>query len=471
MKLEHHIVVERLRNLIETDRIDIVRLLCKHDGIAATFIEEVPELPWDFGMLSYNPSVTPAFVRRHLDAAWDWKILSRRGGEFLAADDLCNKCPPRRVDASVISCELVLPYLDPWYAIHHPDLDWDWRHITMRGHISVEFILEHRDRAPWDLTVLTSKRCKTLTMDIIVGNPDIPWDFHVLCAREDVFCNIEDVLRHPGLPWDWVRLSQNPSIANEDALERHPDLPWDYDSLSWNENVSLDYVRAHPDKPWNMDVAVSLKEKSTERQLRFWMTQAMPWTWDMLSGSTYVTLPLVLQHRSLPWNWTTLSHNLLITIDEIIQTPNLPWNWDVVSARADIDENVVDAHPELPWNWHMLSSSTCVTLDFIERHADKPLNWMVIALKKCIDLAFYERFKDRLPSATFIACYNPGVFLRVSAGVYEKEARRHMAAWRIQRWWLQQYYHPQARVCRQRLKRSFDELQSDTLGHEFRKRV
>jgi hypothetical protein len=69
-------------------------------------------------------------------------------------------------------------------------------------------------------------------------------------------------------------------------------------------------------------------------------------------------------------------------------------------------------------------------------------------------IQFIELFSD---DVIMEHCYK---IRKVKSINIEPFARRHMAAFKIQKWWLQHYYNPdkEYRVCKKRLLREFEEM-------------
>jgi hypothetical protein len=53
--------------------------------------------------------------------------------------------------------------------------------------------------------------------------------------------------------------------------------------------------------------------------------------------------------------------------------------------------------------------------------------------------------------------YNKSEILNIESE-YNIKARKHMAAYKIQKYWLNLYYNPENQVCKKRLKREFENL-------------
>jgi hypothetical protein len=157
------------------------------------------------------------------------------------------------------------------------------------------------------------------------------------------------------------------------------------------------------------------------------------WDWSALSRSSAIDMSHVLAFPDKPWCWYWLSRNPNVTLDHVLAHPDKPWCWGALSSNPNVTLDLVLAHPDKPWCWNALSSNPNVTLDHVLAHPDKPWCWEGISRQ-------------------------PGI-LDVTAIVRERNA----AATTIQRLWLECYYNPSERVCRNRLTRECAQLQLQLL--------
>lgn len=455
------VAVQRLQHFAKAGYAAAIGQLSKSYLLTLDIVEENMEtIAWDFRMLSHNPNVTPAFVRAHAGKGWDWKRLSWHGGDFLTAPDLCGGAfAPDRIDAAQISNEHVLLELDMDVVLRHPELGWDWHAMTLRNNVSVDFMLAHR-QLPWNWESISTKfapdQSPSLTLSHVVENPWLPWRWEIISFRHDVV-TLDTVLQHPHLPWSWSGVSCNSNVT-EDIVSARPDLPWDYACLARNTSISFEFILQHADKPW--DVAYVSQRKGMDFE-RTW--QQFPWMWNLVSSNPHVRLEFVMAQPALPWHWVSLSINHAIPIDGMLRHRELPWVWSIASMRSDLADQVVGSNMDLPWSWALLTDNDCISCDFVAMHPDRPWQWRYMFLKKRMSYSFYDRFKDLLPPVESVACYSARTFLRASASARVAYARRHMAAWRIQRAWMRAFYNPAHPVCRARLQREFHQIPLDIL--------
>lgn len=455
MDVDEAIVVRRLRKLASDGDPNALGQLCKSSFLSLSILGKCTDIPWDFRHLSSNASVTPDFVREHLEKPWDWKRLSWQGGEFLTAPDLCAMDATERIDASQISYEYVLHDLPTDIILRYRNLPWDWYALTLRSDIEVDFIIAHRE-LPWDWHALSMKYSKRenvrLKFSHVVNNLWIPWRWDIISRRNDVV-TFQDVLDNLHLAWCWSRLSCNTNVT-ENVVDQYPSLPWDYEFLTRNPRISFEYIKKHKDKAW--DIVFLSEHKGRDFQET---VQDFQWHWAIVSRNTNLTLQFVLDHLDLPWRWEFLSVNCGIFLQDMLKHKELPWNWSLASMRSDVTEAIVEQNLDVAWSWSLLTDNQKITCAFVARHSTKPWQWQHIMLKKQMSYEFYEKFKGMLPPTASIACHNACVFLRVTESDRWAYGREHMAAWRIQQAWLRAYYNPEYSVCCKRLKRDCIDMQ------------
>jgi hypothetical protein len=91
------------------------------------FIEKHLDKPWSWGVLSYNPSITPEFIEKHFNKPWSWAGISYN------------------------------PSITPEFIEKHIDKTWIWGYdgLSRNPSITPEFIEKHINK-PWDWSGLSS---------------------------------------------------------------------------------------------------------------------------------------------------------------------------------------------------------------------------------------------------------------------------------------------------------------------------
>lgn len=238
------------------DRFDGRALSC-NPCITLDDVRSLPEIEWDWDMLSKRISFSS--IMNHRDLPWNWDYVSLNPSVHL--DDV----------------------------IHHSDIPWNWSHLSQSLNVSAETIRNHMD-LPWDFSSgiwqnphlsLRDMRqyfgmrggegardaCCHLIVDIRnVPNPDASDDWEL------------------DEPWDIIGLLRNPSVSFDDIISR-------------NRIFDDEYIyMAYTDKPLTASL---LEEMITthDRHLR--------WT----SYNPSLPLALVMANPDAEFNWSAISSN------------------------------------------------------------------------------------------------------------------------------------------------------------------
>jgi hypothetical protein len=123
-------------------------------------------------------------------------------------------------------------------------------------------------------------------------------------------------------------------------------------------------------------------------------------------------------------------------MDIIQANPGKPWRWHLFSENPNITWDFIEANPDKPWDWKILSRNPNITWDHVEANPDKPWDW---------EYVFLQKFRPPLAEI-------------------ERNARRFLAARKIQRVFKEAYYNPGHAFCKRRLMREFTDLKGE-LGH------
>ena len=75
-----------------------------------------PTYPWHYEMMSFNPNLTIAFIREHLDKHWNWEVISSN---------------------AAISLKMIED---------NPDLPWEYDHISSNPNLRLDYVLKHKDK-------------------------------------------------------------------------------------------------------------------------------------------------------------------------------------------------------------------------------------------------------------------------------------------------------------------------------------
>ena len=129
-----------------------------------------------------------------------------------------------------------------------------------------------------------------------------------------------------------------------------------------------------------------------------------------------------------PWDWWEISSNPNITWGIIEANPDEPWDWMVISRNRNITLEIIEANPDEPWDWWEISSNPNITWEIIEANPDRLWDWWGISSNRL----YYEKR-------------------------YNKLARQHLAAFRIQSHFRRAIYNPEYKKCRDIMERQYEE--------------
>jgi hypothetical protein len=273
---------------------------------------------------------------------------------------------------------------------------------------------------------------------------DVSMDFIIRSTVED------------GQEWNWYHISHNEAIVDSyDVVERHSDMPWDCCGLMLNNRVNSDpriiglLEERHAagdlsNRTWRMltqFAPLPIMEATKDR---------LPWNDVGLEYKRVVSRPLPVERCH--WQW-------VIPIDIIVKNPagvrfsevrdvilarlgrnamaestamtttdpveaTIPWKWTVISIRSDVTPQIIAQHPDLPWDREANRKEHPTPDDM----RTMPGDWMPYQTDHVMSRLF--GFRDEV----------------------ESFARRHMAAYRIQRAYLRAYYDPSMLLCHRRIR-------------------
>jgi hypothetical protein len=314
-------------------------LLSANPTIDQEDVQNFPELPWNWRMFSMNPGLWFEFVVAHLDWDWDWTALSEN----------------RAITWSHVK--------------RYPNLPWNWTAMTVNPNLSVETIFAHPE-FPWT----NASKNPNLRLTDVLAHPDYPWDGFDLTMNTKAW-TANDLVAHPDLPWHWAQISstlpmtqellKNPVLINKwdysslsrnpsitlDIIEAFPDQPWDWTRISQNPNLTLDYVLEHPDVAWDIDL-LHLSLPLSGQIDRFQSFCNIDWA--KLSFNPSITIHDVAAFSTQPWLSRGISANLIPTA-ETLREWHARLDWDTLSRNPCLRLETVLECASMPWNWAHLS--------------------------------------------------------------------------------------------------------------------
>jgi hypothetical protein len=179
------------------------------------FMEDVEQnlhLPWNWFYLSQHPNVNMDYIRKHMnDFPWNWETISFNPN--LTMQDLIewkhllnwryvssNKAFTMKMIESTLHIfpwDLCRASSNPNITIEfiqsHPEVDWNWVHISRSMNFSV-------NPWPWDLEMFPSVSSAW------------PWNLDMLCRNPSVTINMLEKYSNDISIWGWKWLASNPHI-------------------------------------------------------------------------------------------------------------------------------------------------------------------------------------------------------------------------------------------------------------------
>ena len=258
----------------------------KGANISWDFVTAHPEFPWSMDGLSQNPNVTMEVVLQTVQVNWNDPPLTEGRTQF-----------NHRVNWNWV-------YLTPRLCqdvrnVHqNPTLPWDWRTVSRDTPVTNEVLVDLLEY--WDIPFLSLN--KHLTLDAIQALPDIPWCTERLSQRSDM--TLEFVLNHPERAWNIDSLSY--SIQAPVSLLRSITwYPWNWGKYSFNPHLQLDEVMLHADLPWDPTVLSKRMILTVDQVLD--TTGLIRWDFNELSANPSIPLEDIRRTPYLPWNYKRLS--------------------------------------------------------------------------------------------------------------------------------------------------------------------
>ena len=312
----------------------------------------------------------------------------------------------------------------------------NWLNLSQNPQLTWDFIKQYLDRK-WDWSYLSS--LDKITFDIIDSNINLPWDYIVLSKRISEF---DFVHKYIDKPWDWNYISFKYKIpidiltlVNSSYELGSYKLNWytlskKYSDIEISENIQLNWY-------WNI-----IFTDRTIESLNVILQNIDILTDDILikiancicyDDKIVHKIPwkLIIKLDHSRWDWSRLSSRLDLSLECILKYPNKYWNWKIISKNKVITWDFVYKNKQLPWDYDFLSNNPNITLDNIKQ---TPFNkWN------------YDVFQA-----------NPNFLLSNTDLI--QIIKKHHAICVIQRAYKKCYYNSDYLICRKRLLRELDIL-------------
>ena len=287
-------------------------MVSTNPSVSFEFIIEHPELPWVPKYVSRNSSVKEIHVRDNLTYPWDFDglcvnpnmSLSFFNEYIIKPDELMN------VNWELISCHPSITMID---VMSNPSYKWNDRYLSANPNLTSNFITHDGNQRDW-------------FVPFVCANPGI--------TATDIFKNkINSLLEKKG-GWDYMNLSTNPNLpiayvdshlnhvwnfhpisstASLTDIEKYRRVKWDSHGLSLNRNLTFDYVKKRSDVGWHAPALLSNSSISLadiENDMDWFKKRVSTPIQRYLSSNRTITEAWIDRNRyTLDWN--LLSSNQL----------------------------------------------------------------------------------------------------------------------------------------------------------------
>ena len=227
------------------DRFDLSYLLSKYNLLSCNsaldigFVEEHPDLPWDYINMSMCENISIDFIRRHqeklhwdsvtansaitmdiinqnLDLPWSWDILHYN--EHLTTEFLIEHLEKKTFDIRVIHLEEVFScpridlttlkrYLDSKPEYSFIKEEFDWQALSYSSRFTWELCKQCVAEGKLDIIEIGSSESEVeliFTMEDMEENLEkkiVPW-----CKIISPLLDVDFIIKHRNLDWNWSEL-------------------------------------------------------------------------------------------------------------------------------------------------------------------------------------------------------------------------------------------------------------------------
>jgi dUTP pyrophosphatase len=265
-----------------------------------------------------------------------------------------------------------------------------------------------------------------------------------------------------------TRLSRVSDFNNTIEISHHPDL-------------TLDILKAFNHKAWGFHWLHNHPNFKFEWVLEF---NDRYWDWNKLSEC--VDIDTISKNHTFPWNWIILTNRF--SPKEILKYPHLPWDFvmfyvdEITEDHIPLFEEFQDVIPE--WKWYHIAKHTRWTI--FKKAVHLPWSLFISDIKLTSEefvpedveiLKDYEMLCNwiKLTIIVHIDIINENTYLpwnmeyiqwnkstwKTPVQSIEKCIREWTAANTIKRYWKNAISNPSFRICTNRLKKEFKDLERE----------
>lgn len=354
-----------------------------------------------------NPFLTLDYVLEHNHIEWSWSLLSRNPSVATPAN--LDKYPDIPWCFMGISCHIPFDYY-----LAHPEKCWDNTNLISNSRIPIEFlVITILNTRPLPVIASTFKHRSAWVPDMLrkFRNDPINWYIVPYCDGYFDKCDLHDLHGNMDLDIPVRFLSNNPNITKEFVME-YIHKPWVVDTMRkeiLDRELALAFLHAGKVRDYLVIMAQLVNSHELDEFIDEW--------YDVMSTRI----------------WSILSRSANIRHKDIIARKRLPWNLPAVAERRDAMEDQIPPNLLTEYNTHQL-------------------------LYAIQDVKWHDAMQIASGSRHYLNHIGYTLLKRKLMDFEEWDARLHMAAYKIQKWWLKRYYDPTHLICKKRLMHEFKSL-------------
>ena len=290
-------------------------------NITPEFIDNHPEVNWNWRNLSGNKSITEEYIDKHSDKPWNWEFMTL---DRNFSPDFISKysCKWNTFSRYYISCNSNLT-VDDFLSL--PNFEWVLEAVISNIKITSEFIRTYD--------------CISRYIDELSANPNIVpsiieeypvdiWNWNEISKHGKITIQFLEKYRDRV---SWEDLSCNPNVTSEFILH-FPNEDWEWERLYKNENIHVELFAFGQNENFVISSALSYSPNLTVEMVEYY--ELVDWKWDVIAHKSTDIIRFIELLSDVDWDWSHISRNTAISIDYIVKNPNFPWNMNIVLRNS-----------------------------------------------------------------------------------------------------------------------------------------
>lgn len=384
--------------------------------------------------------VSVDFVRRNINYAWNWSVLTRRLCDDLKIDVIGTETWANKLDWDYLSRNRKIDDILR-YAVQY-NSHWNWDLVISR--LTGDELLEGstlqtlskafkglKKQKDFCLSV-TKKYTKEKLIELTSHDgrrDDFEWDFAYLYsipgfdARVYLEHNLSDIC--------WSDFSGSSSvnkmfstsgkggkttlwIQHYAKILSNEKYLWDFRALSTLKNLIRQPRLLSIKKDWDWEyISKHANWISFEPKRNYFLKQYLKMiSFRILSKREDIGLSedaVVQYEQKVDWDWEALANNpsICFSFDFIKDHPDKPWNWGLLSKREDLSSDIVSDNLERPWDWPTVVAKkwfepTVRIMEVASRHIDND-SWDLLSVNANMTPEVVEKYPTFINWRLFVS--------------------------------------------------------------------